>query len=458
MIKRFALALGLGLALTTPALSESYLNPDRAWWTAFFKAVEGVVPDFEMIAKKDPTYLAANEFDRGDVLAKLIDSLRASHSAIDVDAAEVTISIRAELGDYSVENTGFPVSIFTQNMHLKLDFNALYFRNWDDYNIFPATREEGKALRDRIGTQALAAEVTLTNFKKSTSRPNAYDGFVTKVAFFANDGLPVAEFTASEPAPLAAADAADKVSAARQMIVDAAGIPPLGTTWEQAKGIIQTTYPFVASDTFAYTDKGKIVAYRFENGTVLTDEPHDPAQPFRIYLQQIEGAWRAKSGFSADVNGLLYGAAGGNIVDFKGTGPGLSCYTPDVLDRCAVLEFSPAGGGHVLTRAYGVLETGAAVSGKAGFDAFMGANGDAFEGFTAKIDYDAESLKTGIIPKFPGVRGVGAYAAGAGEPREGEPFYNPLEFTTGVNPIAREIGLFAVEGAPARMPMIFVLQ
>ena len=93
--------------------------------------------------------MAASEFDRAEVLAKLVTELQSKQAQIDVPAAEVVISIRATLGDYNVENSGFPVSLFTQNSHLKLDANSLFFRNWQDFNIFAATKDEGKALRDR---------------------------------------------------------------------------------------------------------------------------------------------------------------------------------------------------------------------------------------------------------------------------------------------------------------------
>lgn len=451
MTTKFALALGLGLACWSPALAETYTSPDRAWWSTFFQAVDGTTPDFEAIAKKDPAYLAASEFDRAEVLAKLVTELQSKQAQIDVPAAEVVISIRATLGDYSVENSGFPVSLFTQNSHLKLDANSLFFRNWQDFNIFAATKDEGKALRDRIGKQTLAADVTVTGFKKSTTRPNAYEGFVTKVAYFAEDGLPVAEFTSTEAAPLSADDVAGKVAAARQSIVDAAGIPALGTSWVDAKAQIQQAYPYVASDDFAYTDSGKIIAYQFEGGAIVKDEAHTADQVFRVYLQQTEGDWRTKRGFSVDLNG-------GNEIDTKGTGPGLACYTPDVVDRCAVLEFSPKDGGHVLTRAYGVVEMQRDGTAEAMLKDFVGSSWDAFEGFTTRLDYDPDSLKLGQAPKFITRGGVSAYAVGAGAMREGKPFFDPLANTTGTNPINREIALFAVDGAALRIPMIYVLQ
>lgn len=115
MKKNFAYALGFGLALGSPAMSETYLNPEQAWWNTFFQAVDGTTPDYEAIARKDPAYLSAGEFDRATVLQEVIARLQAEQANIDVEAAEVTISIRAKLGDYSVEHNGFPVSLFSRN-------------------------------------------------------------------------------------------------------------------------------------------------------------------------------------------------------------------------------------------------------------------------------------------------------------------------------------------------------
>ena len=63
MNKTFAIALGFALAFNSPAQAETYLNPDRAWWGAFFQAVDGATPDYEAIARRDPAFLAADEFN-----------------------------------------------------------------------------------------------------------------------------------------------------------------------------------------------------------------------------------------------------------------------------------------------------------------------------------------------------------------------------------------------------------
>ena len=457
MKKKFAFVLGLGLMWGSSSMADTYMNPDRAWWNRFFQAVDGVTPDYDAIARRDPTYLAAGEFDRAAVLQDLIERLQAQQAEIDVSAAEVTISIRAQLGDYSVENSGFPVNIFSQNMNLKYDFNQIFFRNWDDFIIFPATTDEGRTLRERIGQQAVAAEVTMANFEKSTARPNAYDGFVTRVAYFAQDGTPLGEFTATEAAPLAGDVEDGLVTSARDRILEASGIPALGTPWNEAKAILIAAYPYIASDDFAYTDRGKLVAYRYDAGQVVTDEAHAADSSFRVFLQQVDGPWRTTSGFSG--GDVLSGMSSAYSVDIKGTGPGLACYTPEINDRCAVLEFSPSEGGHILTRAYGVIEAERSSSPQPAVEALIGANTvGAFDGFTASLGYDPEEVKQGVAVQYGGNGGVEAYAAGAGATKEDDSFYDPLGNTRGVNTINREIAVFAIEGSETRVPVIFVLQ
>lgn len=451
MISRTALIVALALTLPSTAHAETYLNPDRPWWKQFFAVVDGTSPDFEAAAKQDMQYQSANEFDRDGVLVRLVAQLREQYAQIDTASAEITINMRSQLGDYSSAQNGFPVSLFAPNMRLQLDGSDLYFRNFESYSIFPASKGEGQAFRTRIGTQPLIASLTLTNIRKSTTRPRAYDGFVRKVTYTAKDGLVVAEFTATENAPLPADVAADQLAAVRKRLVEMAGIPPLGTPWSEAKATIQSSYPFIASDVFAYTDRGKRIAYQYDNGAAVMDVPHEADKAFRVYLQQAEGGWRTTRGFSVNLNG-------GDSISTKGTGPGLACYTPDVLDRCAVLEFSPADGGHVLTRAYGVIELERTETPRAAIEGLVGDSMAAFGGFTTKLDYDLGSLKQGQTPKFSINGGVTAYAASAGQMREGSPFYDPLQNTTNTNPITREIALFAVDGAPNRIPLIFVLQ
>ncbi|MCL3881908.1 hypothetical protein [Marivita sp. GX14005] len=457
MITRFALATGLALILGSPSFSETYENPDQRWWGKFFQAVEGAQPDFEALAKKDPEYLAASEFTRAEVLKNVIARLKEEQAEFDVPETEVKVAFGAKFGDYSSENGGFPVNLFAQNMHMRLGFNKLFFRNWDDYNIFPATIEQGKEIRARTSQGQIAAEVTMTNFRKSETRPNAYNAFITKVAYFAPDGLPLGEFTAVEDAALSPDAATSMVADARATIIEKAGIPELGTSWADAKGMLIQSYPYAASDDFAYLDSGKKVAFRVDEGAIVTDAEHEAGRTFRVFLQQVDGPWRKTTGFSG--SSVLAGMNSFYSVDIKGTGPGLACYTPEKNDRCAVLEFSPTEGGHVLTRAYGVIELDRAASTEAAVESLVGAEAaGAFNGFTAKLGYDPIALKNGAAAQYEDSGGVAAYVAGAGETREGEPFYDPLENTRGVNPIKREIALFAVEGAENRTPIIFVLQ
>lgn len=453
MKSKLALALGLGLAFCAPAMADPYVNPGDAWWRSFFGAVNGVAPDFAKAAKSDPEYLAADEFTRADVLARIVERLKAEQAQFDIDGTEVTMAIRAQLGDYSADQIGFPVSLFTQNSFMQLSGGNLFFRNWRDFNIYAATPEEGRALRSRIGLRALSAEVTVGSITKSTTRPNAFEADVIRVAYYAADGLLVGEFTAPDAVEIGAAETLAKLDVLRQKIMVAASIPPLDTPWEEAKVMLAQHYPFVASDQFAYSDRGKTLAYVYENGGVVTDEAHAVDKTFLIYLQQVDGAWRTRPGFSFDAS---FDAV--NAIETTGTGPGLACYTPEVLDRCAVLEFSPVEGGHALTRAYGVLELERSGSVEEVFGTFVGDAVDIFDAYSTVVAYDPASLEAAATPKFHKQSGTRAFAGGAGATTEGIPLYDPLKYTTGMNAINRSVAIFAVDGAKTRVPVIFVLQ
>lgn len=450
-----ALVLSLGLSFAAPAMAEPLSNPGEDWWASFLTAVDGAAPDFERLAKADPEYLAADEFTRAEVLARVVERLRAERAQIDVAGTEVKVSIGARLGDYSAENGGFPVDIFAEDMRLQPANRELFFRNWDEFSLFTATVDEGKALRQRIGKGQIRAEVTLGDIRPSVTRTRAYDARILHVGYFAEDGLLLAEIEAPEAQVIAEADGAAMVEAMRGKLLDLASIPPLGTPWVEAKDRLIGQYPFMASDQFAYPDTGKTAAYLYERGRTVADYPHEADQPFRVFLQQADGEWRVRPGFSIDINLQL---TEGDAVDTKGTGPGLACYTPEVNDRCAVLEFSPAAGGHILTRAYGVIELDRTGTAKEVFDSFVAGNGTIFEGFSAPLDYDPGAVRSGVRPQFLSGGGVDAYAAGAGAVREGEPVYDPLKNTSGTKAINREIALFTVDGAETRVPLIFVLQ
>lgn len=450
-----ALILGLSLSFNSFAAAETVKNPGPEWWANAFKAVDGVAPNYEGLARQDPEYLAADEFTRAEVLARIIDRLKAEQAALDVAGTKVTMGISTRLGDYSTAQGGFPVEMFGQNMHLRPAFPAnadLFFRNWEDFVLYTASVDEGRALRERIGSGDILAEVTLGDIRASATRERAYDARVLSVSYYAQDGLLLATLYAPAETAIIESEANEMVEAMRLKITELADIPPLGTTWEAARLPLAAAYPQVASDFFVYPTGGKTLAFIAENGSVQMDAPHDLDKPFLVFLQQVDGPWRSRPGFSLDLS------VSPDALDTTGTGPGLACHTPDILDRCAVLEFSPASGGHVLTRAYGVIELEPAENARAVLDTVISEGAEVFDIFSTRVDYDTETMKLGATAKFPGAGAVTAHVAGAGEPREGDPLFNPLQNTRGVKPITREIALFAVEGSASRVPLIFVLQ
>lgn len=450
-----ALILGLSLWFSPAAMADTVVNPDGAWWANLFRAVEGVVPDYEKMARSDPEYLAADEFTRADVLAKVIDRLEAESASINPANTEVVVSINTPLGDYSTAEGGFPVEMFGQDMRLQPASPTqgdLFFRNWQDFALYAATIDEGRALRERVGTRDIRADVTLSDIRPSETRNYAFDARVLSVTYYAPDGLKLAQVEAPPEASLLVSEATAQVDAVRARILDLADVPPLGTPWEEARLQLAAAYPQVASDLFIYPTEGKTLAFIAENGDILMDAPHEADQPFNVFLQQVDGPWRLRSGALFDLN------ADPDALDTKVTGPGLACLTPDVLDRCAMLEFTPSAGGHILTRAYGVIELEPGDTARAVLDSFLGESATAFDIFSTRIAFDPEAVRLGALPKFPGGVGVDAHVAGAGEARSGDPLFDPLRNTVGMKPVQREIALFAVEGAKDRVPLIFVLQ
>jgi hypothetical protein len=122
-----------------------------------------------------------------------------------------------------------------------------------------------------------------------------------------------------------------------------------------------------------------------------------------------------------------------------------------------VLIFEPKDGNHVLTGAYGVIEQSAAASAEDAFNTFLGDAADAFEGLTTIADYDREDIRQARKAPITGGRGVPTFAAGAGPALKANPPYDPLQNTTGVETIRREIAIYAVEGAEGRTPVVYVL-
>ncbi len=461
MLKTLALTTWLGLILAaplaTPSLAETYTDPDSAWWGAFLETLDGTAPDLEALALQDPEYLAADEFSRDEARTKVMARLAADRANIDPATAEVVLSIRAEFGDYDSARGGFPVSIFTPTSRLPLSMGrSLFFRNWQDVALFPATRDEGRALRQKIGQDSLLALVTVRDIRKSQTRSGGYEGHVASVIFSTTRGSEIGQIT---PPDAIAADpdaVVAQTEAARQTILTAAGIPPLGTRWDDAKQHLQPLWPVMASSDFVNWGTAKRVAYFWKDGAVQQDEAHDPAKGFRLYLQQREAGWMPQDGEHISVTDLLYGS-GASAVDTRGLGPGLACYTPEVFDRCAVLIFEPKDGSHVLTGAYGVIEQPAATSAEAAFTTFLGDAAGAFDGLTTIADYDREDIRQARKAPITGGRGVPTFAAGAGQPLTANLPYDPLKNTTGIEAIQREIAIYAIEGAEGRTPVVYVI-
>lgn len=204
MLKTLALTTCLGLILATPSLAETYTDPDPAWWNAFLETLDGTAPDLEALALQDPEYLAADEFSREEALAKVMARLAADRANIDPATAEVVLSIRADFGDYDSARGGFPVSIFTPTSRLPLSMGrSLFFRNWQDVALFPATRDEGRALRQKIGQDSLLARVDIRDIRKSRTRSGGYEGHVARVTYSTTTGSEIGQIT---PPDVIAAD------------------------------------------------------------------------------------------------------------------------------------------------------------------------------------------------------------------------------------------------------------
>lgn len=87
----------------------------------------------QAIARKDPKYIQADEFSRDQVLSDLVAKLQAEQNRIDPETATIVMKINGSLEDYSRDENGFPVSIFTSDTYLNVGHrtktSSLFFRN-----------------------------------------------------------------------------------------------------------------------------------------------------------------------------------------------------------------------------------------------------------------------------------------------------------------------------------------
>lgn len=451
-----AAALSLLLASTSlPAVAETYANPDNNWWRAFTETLDGKVSDIEAAARRDPRYQATDEFTRDSVLADIVGEMQAQRQEIDPATAVVTLPMRARLGDYDSAAEGFPVSVFAPGTYLPIGGGRqLHFRNGSELAIYPAVLEEAKALRARLGLDEVIAHLTLTDIRASTTRRDAYDAHVTQVAYATRDGATLLTVEAEPEVARSEVDSASGDAAIRDAVVRVAGIPPLGSTWEQAMTqFMGDDYFYVVADAKWYPPSGPAPVYVRRDGAILTLKEPNPENPFRVYLQTIEGDWGKDQGVSLSVAGAL----GQGGLDTDGLGAGLACGTPDALDRCAVLRFEPADGGHVLTAAWGVIELQESANPEDALARFGGSS--AFDIAPTLLAYDTRDIAAGDRTVHRGTSlGVTATLASAGEALAEPPAYDPLEMTSsGRTTIRRAVELYAIQGAEGRTPLLYVL-
>lgn len=448
------LAATLALSTALPALAETYVDPDRAWWAAFTDRLDGTTPDPEDLARQDPRYLAADEFSRAAVMAEIATDLAAAREALDPGSAVVVMSVMAIFGDYDSARGGFPVSTFGPSSYLETGSGGLHFRNWQAFNLFPAELDAARALRERIGTDDIVAEVTLEAIRPSTTRRGAYDGHVSGVAYYTRGGDLLGRMEAAPEVVASPGQVADGAAGLRARIEAVAGLPALGTAWDDAKAQLAEGWPLVVSDAWTETATGRQLSHVRRDGTLETDEAPDPAEGFRVYLQQVEGAWLPQDGLSLALTDIL----GQGGLSTTGLGSGLGCGTPEVPDRCAVLTFAPRAGGHVLTGAHGVIERpGDMTLAEALADLGAGPEVAGIEIMDTLLGYDVEDVRLARKATITGGLGVAARMAVAGGPAEAAPPYDPLDMTMGMDNPGRQVALFALDGAEGRVPVVFVL-
>lgn len=149
---------------------------------------------------------------------------------------------------------------------------------------------------------------------------------MTGISYYTQDGSLLRRVTPPEAAPVDAS-AEGNLDALRGKILGDARIPALGTRWEDAAPALTADWPVIASDDFVAYGTARQLAFLWQDGAVLSDQAHDPEKSFKVFLQQVPGAWMPQDGASIDVTDVLYGSGAG-VVDTRALGPGLACYTP----------------------------------------------------------------------------------------------------------------------------------
>ncbi len=452
MHRMSTLAAALAASVCLPASAETYANPDDTWWRAFIEALDGAEPDLAAAARQDRRYVDADEFSRDQVLADIVAEMQARRQQIDPATATVTLPMQARLGDYSGDEEGFPVGLFGADTYVPIaGGRQLRFRNAREMAFYPVELEEAKDLRARIGLDDVIAELTLEGIRPSKTRSGAYDAHVAQVAYFTQQGEPLLTVDAAPQVAGAGADVASGADAIRTAITEAAGLPPLGATWAEAQAqFMDNDYYYVVNTAKWYPPMGTQPVYVRRDGAILTLQEPEADEGFRVYLQPVEGDWGQDTGVSFNVTDVL----GQGGLDTDGLGAGLNCGTPDVADRCAVLRFDPAEGGHILTAAWGVIELPGDVRPEDAIASF----GDpaAFDTAITQLGYEVEDVRIGRKALRTNGLGVTATMALAGGPLDEAPVYDPLSMTTG-RTIPREIEIFAIQGAEGRMPVLYVL-
>lgn len=449
MLRAKLLAAACFVSLALPASAEVYTNPDREWWNSFFDTLQGKTQDFEKQARKDPRYMAADEFTRADVLKEVAAELAARSGSIDTDSAVVKLNIQVQFGDYDAERGGFPISIFAPNIYIPVGLGRqLSFRNAEDLAIYKASIEEGKALRAKMKGQIIA-EVTINKIGVSLANRNAYDGYVESVNYLNRSGELIASVTAEPEVILSESEVGAIGDGVRAAILKEAGLPELGTKWSDAKSLMQGAgYKYVVNTARFFGPKGAEAAYVMVDGQIVSDNEVGAKDSFRVYLQPADGDYATVGGGFNTANLMAP-----QSLDVKGLGHGLNCGTPGVNDKCAVLNFEPGPDGHVLTAAWGVMEFPEGTEPRDLIGGF--GNPENFDISETVLGYLKADVQKGDQAQYNGI-GVKATMASAGPVLAKAPVYDPLKLTTG-SKVYRQNQLFVVQGADGRSPVVYLV-